>query len=234
MPILHPTSDVRARAVDGLVVLLDLRTASYVVLDRVATAMWQALTSHTDDERRIAALAERFDAPAGVLRDDLDAFARDCLERGFLAPEPPVPARSPAGRGGAARGALALRAWLSLLATSRSIARRGFSDTYRRYARLPRPAPVGGEDVGALLSRAERAFYRAENFFLLRSAPRDCLPRSLALFRFLRSVGVPAEHCIGVQRFPFEAHAWVECGGSVVHDSASFTRSYAEIARLGP
>ncbi len=236
MPILHPTSDVRFRAVDGLVVLLDLRTASYVVLDRVATAMWQVLTSHADEARRLAELAERFDAPGGVLRGDLDAFARDCLERGFLAPEPPAPAASPAGpeRGDAARGALAVRAWLSLLATSRSIARRGFSDTYRRYARLPRPASGGGEDVGALVSRAERAFSRAENFFVLRSAPRDCLPRSLALFRFLRSVGVPAEHCIGVQRFPFEAHAWVECGGSVVLDAPSFTRGYAEIARLRP
>lgn len=232
MPILHPTSDVRFRAVDGLVVLLDLRTASYVVLDRVATAMWQALTCHADEARRLAELAERFDAPAGVLRDDLDAFARDCLERGFLAPEPPA-APSPAGlgRGRAARGALALRAWLSLLATSRSIARRGFSDTYRRYSRLPCPAS-GGEDVDALASRARQAFSRAENFFVLRGAPRDCLPRSLALFRFLRSVGVPAEHCIGVQRFPFEAHAWVECGGSVVHDSPTFTGCYAEIARL--
>jgi Transglutaminase-like superfamily len=25
--------------------------------------------------------------------------------------------------------------------------------------------------------------------------------------------GVPADHVIGVRRFPFQAHAWVECGG---------------------
>jgi hypothetical protein len=233
MPILHPTPEVRFRALDGLVVLLDLRAGTYVVLDRVATAMWEALTSHGDDERRLAGLAERFDAPPDVLRTDLDAFARDCVERGFLAPDPPASAPEPAARRRAARGALALRAWLSLLVTSRSIARRGFSETYRRYARLP-VARAGGEDVEALASRARQAFSRAENLFLLRSAPRDCLPRSLALFRFLRSVGVPAEHCIGVQRFPFEAHAWVECRGSVVHDSPGFTRSYAEIARLRP
>ena len=234
MPILHPTSDVRSRTIDGLVVLLDLRTASYVVLDRVATAMWQALTGHPDESRRVAELAERFDAPAGVLKDDLDAFARDCLERGFLAPEPaPTAAAGTVAPALAARRALALRAWLSLLATSRSLSRLGFSDTYRRYARLPCPAP-GAEDADALTARATRAFSRAENFFLLKGAPRDCLPRSLALFRFLRSVGVPAEHCIGVQRFPFEAHAWVECGGSVVHDSPAFTGSYTEIARLRP
>jgi hypothetical protein len=230
MPILHPTSDVRARAVDGLVVLLDLRTGAYVVLDRVASAMWQVLTSVSEHARQLAELAHRFEAPAGRLEADLEAFARECGERGFLAAEPPAVER-PGLRRRAARGALALRAWLTLLATSRSLARRGFSDTYRRYDRLPRPEP-GGNDVDALVSRAERAFSRAENFFLLRSAPRDCLPRSLALFRFLLSVGVPAEHCIGVQRFPFEAHAWVECGGRAVNESSGLTRGYTELARL--
>jgi hypothetical protein len=230
MPILHPTSDVRARAVDGLVVLLDLRTGTYVVLDRVASAMWQVLTSVSEHARQLAELAHRFEAPADRLEADLAEFARECGERGFLGPEPPA-AAGPAVRRRPARGALAVRAWLSLLATSRSLARRGFSDTYRRYARLPRPAP-GGEDVEALVSRAERAFSRAENFFMLHSAPRDCLPRSLALYRFLLSVGVPVDHCIGVQRFPFEAHAWVECGARAVNESSGFTRGFTELARL--
>ncbi len=230
MPILYPTSDVRARAVDGLVVLLDLRSGSYVVLDRVATAMWQVLTSISGRARQLAVLGERFDAPADRLETDLAAFARECGERGFLGPEPPAAEGTPVRRR-PARGLLAARAWLSLLGTSRSIARRGFSDTYRRYARLPRPA-ADPDDVEALVSRAEAAFSRAESFFVLRRAPRDCLPRSLALFRFLRSAGVPAEHCIGVQRFPFEAHAWVECRGSVVHDAAAFTGRFTELARL--
>lgn len=230
MANLHPTGEIRYRTVDGLTVLLDLRTGSYVVLDRVATAMWEVLTSIPDPGSRIAELERRFDAPAARLEADLAEFAGSCMERGFLQAAPP-PRDAPPPRARPSRVALTLRAWLSLLATTRSLAGRGFSETYRRYARRPLPECCR-EEMDALVARAERAFSRAENFFMLRNAPRDCLPRSLALYRFLRSVGVPAEHCIGVQRFPFEAHAWVEAGGRVVHDSRDFVGGYAELARI--
>lgn len=230
MPILHPTSDVRCREVDGLIVMLDLRTGVYVVLDRVATAMWHALTTVADTAMQLAELERRFEAPADRLEADLAAFARDCCDRGFLGTAPSVE-EGPASVGRHRSGALVLRAWLALFATTRALARRDFPDTYRRYARLPRPA-AGAEGPEERVARALRAFSRAENFFLIRSAPRDCLPRSLALYRFLLSVGVPAEHCIGVRRFPFEAHAWVECRGRVVHDSRGYTGGFTELARL--
>ena len=47
----------------------------------------------------------------------------------------------------------------------------------------------------------------------------DCLPRSLAIYALLRRQGVPATLRIGVKRFPFAAHAWVECLGEVLDDS---------------
>ena len=47
----------------------------------------------------------------------------------------------------------------------------------------------------------------------------DCLPRSLAIYVLLRLQGVPATLRIGVKRFPFAAHAWVECLGEVLDDS---------------
>ena len=47
----------------------------------------------------------------------------------------------------------------------------------------------------------------------------DCLPRSLAIYVLLRRQGVPATLRIGVKRFPFAAHAWVECLGEVLDDS---------------
>ena len=47
----------------------------------------------------------------------------------------------------------------------------------------------------------------------------DCLPRSVAIYILLRRRGVPATLRIGVKRFPFGAHAWVECLGEVLDDS---------------
>ena len=50
----------------------------------------------------------------------------------------------------------------------------------------------------------------------------DCLPRALAIFVLLRARGLPAKLCIGVKRYPFGAHAWVECLGEVLDDSADY------------
>ena len=78
------------------------------------------------------------------------------------------------------------------------------------------------------------AFARAEEFFYLKTAPADCLPRSLALFRVLRAAGLPVEHCIGVQQFPFTAHAWAQFRGDIIHDDPENQTRYTVIARISP
>ena len=45
---------------------------------------------------------------------------------------------------------------------------------------------------------------------------RDCLPRALTACLLLWRGGVPARLHIGVKRYPFGAHAWVECEGQTV------------------
>jgi hypothetical protein len=227
--VLQPASTLRYRIVEGAAVLLDLRAAEYIVLNPVATALWQLLLSAEGDDR-VAKLQRQFDAPRERLEADLAAFARSSIERGFLIEGTP-PAPEPAAQRIAGRGPLALRAWWSLVSTARALAARGFAETYLRYARLAKPAAAGesGKDT---VERAERAFLRAEHFFVMRSAPQDCLPRSLALYRFLLSAGIPADHCIGVRQYPFKAHAWVESGNRVLCDSTDFVGQFAELARM--
>jgi len=226
---LQPASTLRHRVVDGAAVLLDLRTAEYIVLDHVATAMWQVLLS-AESSQRVAILQRRFNVPGERLEADLGSFARSCIERGFLQYETPaVPERGT--QRSTRRSLLALRAWWSLVSTSRALSARGFASTYLSYSQISKPRAAEGscED---LVKHAELAFVRAEHLFVMRSAPQDCLPRSLALYQFLLSVGVPADHCIGVQRYPFKAHAWVESGNRVLCDSADFVRLFAELARM--
>jgi len=51
----------------------------------------------------------------------------------------------------------------------------------------------------------------AENFVKLPRSPSDCLPRSLALYFFLRGQGHAASHHLGVTLKPgLNMHAWVE------------------------
>ena len=124
-----------------------------------------------------------------------------------------------------------LRAWWSLLLTVWQLRGNNFARVYSKLSDSPKP-PAMGTSIEVPLERAERAFRLAENFFLMRKAPRDCLPRSLALYRFLLGAGIPANHVIGVHRYPFEAHAWVEANGRVICDSTYFVSGFTELARL--
>ncbi len=213
-------------------VVLDLTTASYYVLDDVASAMWSIATDASDPRAALAELASNSAVEPAQMRRDFERFVAECVERGFLesaatpAAEAALASPAPAGTAPSSGFLLVALAWRSLAGTRRALAREGFSAVYERVARLP----LARDGIG--LARATAAFRRAENFSVSPDAPDDCLPRSLALYRFLRLAGVPATHVIGVTRIPFAAHAWVESGGRPVLDDSPLRRSMTSLARL--
>ena len=62
---------------------------------------------------------------------------------------------------------------------------------------------------------ASRCYYRRR---------LDCLPRALTLYVLLRCAEVAATLRIGVKRYPFAAHAWVEWRGEVLDESTNAWR----------
>jgi hypothetical protein len=211
---------IRHAVVDGAVVILDLRSGTYRVLDPVASAMWCGLVGADGggDEDVVRTILAQFAVEADRARRDLAAFRERCVSDGTLA-ERTAGGQPPGGTERSAPKRVlwpAFAAWRYLAGTALLLRRRGFATAYR-VSTSRAPAPRAVADDGAL-DRAAAAFARAENFFVPRRAPDDCLPRSLALFRFLRMMGLPAEHVIGCRRAPFFAHAWVECGRRVVLD----------------
>ncbi|MEO7177391.1 MAG: lasso peptide biosynthesis B2 protein [Allosphingosinicella sp.] len=203
---------LQARTGDEIV-LLDLSRGEYILLDPVATAMWEALRSTAGVQEAAARLTTEFEDPDGTLMPDILQFRERCIalglvDRGTRSLPPPKPART-------SRFPL-LAALRCLHRTARQLRREGFAHTYGRIMACA-PAPHGRPEPGSI-ALAEAAFSRAENLFLARSAPDDCLPRSLALYAFLRTMGHPAEHRFGFLRYPFAAHAWVECAGRVILD----------------
>jgi hypothetical protein len=196
--------------------------------------MWRELLREQTRTARLRNLADQLSADPSRLESDLDALATRCLEAGWLASAGPVSAIKgpPAPRGKPVTRLLALRAWWTLLRVRLSLARRGFARTYDEASQAAMPVVSPERDPQAVLAAAVPAFARAEEFFYLKTAPADCLPRSLALFRFLRAAGLPVEHCIGVQQFPFAAHAWTEYRGRIVHDDPDNQSRYTVIARI--
>jgi hypothetical protein len=230
MATIYASYHTRHTVVDGAVVLLDLRLEQYLILNRTATAMWQALVFVENHQERVLRLVEQFDIPTQRIDAELAEFEQDCVTRGYLQYEAPAESK-PTRLAETCRTFSALRAWWSLLSTTYKLKRLGFAQIYEAYSRLAKPT-IAESKLNSLLTRVERAFSLAENFFVMKSAPNDCLPRSLALYRFLLSAGIPANHCIGVRRHPFEAHAWVQCQGRVMFDSNFEVQSYTVLSRL--
>jgi hypothetical protein len=218
--------------IQGLLVILDLQTEAYYILDQVGTAMWKTLLAMDDEAEALRALQNEYSVEPTRLKSDLEAFRRRCIEQGFLQEEETEwKIDSPLYVDAGQQNLLILRAWCCLFRTARCLSAKGMSRTYQQYRRLPIPRVKFG-DPDDLLKDAVAAFALAENFFLIKSAPKDCLSRSLALFHFLRSAGLPVEHCIGVRRFPFQAHAWVEYHGRVVQDNPSRQSMFRTLARI--
>lgn len=121
-------------------------------------------------------------------------------------------------------------AWLSLFRISRLLSQKGFGPCYSAIAALPKPveSSAGADRVDA----AVQTFLKAETVFWLKGAPNDCLARSMALYRFLLSVGVRAQHRMGVRQAPFFAHSWVEYRGMPLLETAEVTSQFYVISEL--
>jgi hypothetical protein len=96
-----------------------------------------------------------------------------------------------------------------LAATDLSLRFLGFArsvNIVRRLAKRTRNDAENGELVQAVCQRVAMAgvFYPGR---------ARCLEQSLALYVLLRRRGVAAALRIGVQPYPFSAHAWVELNG---------------------
>ena len=195
--------------------------------------MWCGLVGSgaRDDEDVLRTVLAQFAVEPDRARRDLAAFRERCLADGtFAAAATARPFVS--GQRPAAKRVVwpAFAAWRCLAGTALLLRQRGFATAYRESTAVPAPREPSGDGA---LDRAIAAFALAENFFVPRRAPDDCLPRSLALFRFLRMMGLPAEHVIGCRRAPFFAHAWVECQGRVVLDDDRRSE-LTTIARVAP
>ncbi|HVT14744.1 MAG TPA: lasso peptide biosynthesis B2 protein [Thermoanaerobaculia bacterium] len=104
----------------------------------------------------------------------------------------------------------------------------GFNRVYRwivtaAAGRAPEEAPAEARQrVVEAVNGATRLYYRRR---------RDCLPKALATFFLLRRRRIPAALVLGVKKFPFAAHAWVESQGEVIDDVPERVARYSVISR---
>lgn len=91
----------------------------------------------------------------------------------------------------------------------------GFGRTLRW---IERNAGRGVQEAETSEEQVRRAEYRVALAAALYPGHAACLERSLMLYWYLRHAGVPATYRMGVQMYPFLAHAWVEHRGIPIND----------------
>ncbi len=180
---------IRWCEIDGTVFVLDLNTDIFSAVPPSLSAGWLlASKGHEPDQELADILSARGWAASSHDRSRQVRTSRPVV--GTCAPLP--------------------RAFLCLLRARGNLKRCGL-------ARALEWAEQHREVAGRFpLERSLAAFRKAEGILPNFKGDRDCLPRSLALLAMLRGHGFQAQLKIGLYRYPFDAHAWVEVDGQSV------------------
>lgn len=222
---------IRFCDVHGRIILLDLCDGEYSIFDETATFLWDLVRLCPSVDGAAAEFARNFAITPTQSRNDLIAFVDECVSRRFLTTQIQK-VRQRCTMQSVRKPMTLLHAWLCLREARKSLRKRGFAQTYWEHMHLRFAGPTLSFDMDSRVENCLRVFRRAENGFSGRNADLDCLPRSLALHRFLLAGGVAVDHCIGVRRFPFGAHAWVEVSGRPIYDSPEFVEGFTPLARI--
>lgn len=119
---------------------------------------------------------------------------------------------------------------LQIAVLKAALALAGFGRTWRWIRAGARRVPARRVVDAAAVARVEHAVAMAAALYPGHAA---CLERSLTLYWRLRRAGVPVAYRMGVQRYPFLAHAWVEHEGVPINDVPEHVRLFRPIEGIG-
>ena len=81
---MKPSPHVRTLSDDDGAVLLDLRAGIYFSLNKIATAVWEAVGRGESRHEILRLLCDRFDGTASEISESLDRFVDELGRRGLL------------------------------------------------------------------------------------------------------------------------------------------------------
>jgi hypothetical protein len=119
---------------------------------------------------------------------------------------------------------LLILSWFSfrLLGWSRTISL--WQNWHRAIATID---PSRSDEAIATVDRLVREAAAAKLFL-----PMVCKERALVGYHLLRTFyGLPATLVIGIDPYPFQVHAWVECDGKVITDALEHCESFIPVVR---
>lgn len=232
---LFPSSEVLACEQGDVTILMCLRTSRFHTLDEIGSLVWQALNEGRTVAEAIACVARACKVSTPDIANDIKAFLAELAAMGLVSSRrssgfvresrhpidtlgPPIAVRCPS---------TPVLIWclvFSALLLRFFGLRRTLNWAYRV------SGPIDSQPDGSEKIVAQR-LSTASSWSPLRT---ECLEQSVALLWILRRQGVAAHLRIGVQPFPFFAHAWVEHRGAPINDSVEKLKLYRPFPILEP
>jgi len=77
-------ADLESRTVGDQLILLDLRSQTYLSLNRTGAELWPLMVEGVERQRLVQALQERHDVAAPVAEGDVDALLRQLRDADLL------------------------------------------------------------------------------------------------------------------------------------------------------
>lgn len=230
---------------EGVLRLLDFENSNFYGLDEIGSHMLSLVLEH-GEHRAASMVAVEFNVAISQARADVHDLVQSLEQKGLLV-------RPSAAASGRSRG---WRRWLldpvlAILDGGRRLFGRRREVSPRRVRRLLRQAWLSLRLLGwsgsvqrwrctapaAQLTAAQAADVvddvdrlvrqEAAHGFLM---PAACKERALAAFHLLSAHGIPATLVVGVQHYPFLAHAWVTVAGRVITDDAEHCERFLAVA----
>jgi hypothetical protein len=220
-------------AVQGEGVVMDLVADRYYGLGAQSANLWRTL---------LEGHAVEPIAASDIIARQLDAWQQANLVTAASDAPADLPTLKPVGAPAAIgldedRIVATRFSWLGLLHLMRAarwsrgaMQRCGICGTLQQLQQIPVSEVAQQAGLDEVLHRMMRVYRSSRR--VVSQGKDDCLPRSLALAGALRRLGVDAEICFGVQKFPFSAHAWLETGGRVINETPDRVQPYTLLARF--
>lgn len=237
----HTLPHVVSARVGDSVVLMDRKQGSYFKLNEVGGRVWDLVGNGRTASEVCEQLLEEYDVPAHRLEEDVVSTLHKFLGDRLISPGA-ARVTMPAGQvrardvrantcNGGFRVPSVLRCVLMILVVKAMLKVCGSGWTIEWVRRRVQEVRF---QVDLDLPIVKETEYQVAMAGALYPGRAKCLEQSMVLYFVLRRGGVPVKFRLGVQPFPFLAHAWVEYRGELINDVLEHTKWFACLPDLLP
>ncbi|MGM1034812.1 MAG: lasso peptide biosynthesis B2 protein [Bacillota bacterium] len=107
------------------------------------------------------------------------------------------------------------------------LSHKGFNGTFRKYTTKYYKVKKNNLTIDKRIQEIEELFSKLDVICAWYPRKADCIHKTFLGYRIIRKkYSIPVNMVVGIRRFPFEAHAWLQCYQTNFFDDKEVTNRY--------